>query len=98
MSTLNLYVGQDFLNSYENKEYCVYETQCWILDRAIKTKKPIVISINRKMFALIKLKNGYKYINNELKIELDKKYGWFPEKNKDKNWEIYFTFEILEEY
>jgi hypothetical protein len=31
-------------------------------------------------------------------MELDKKYEWFPEKNKEKNWEIYFTFEILEEY
>ena len=66
MSILNLYVGQDFLNSYKNKEYCVYGSQDWILDRAIKKNKPIVVSINRKRFALIKLINGYKYINNEL--------------------------------
>jgi hypothetical protein len=51
MAILNLYVGQDFLNSYKNKEYCVYESQCWLLDKAIKKNIPIVVSINRKMFA-----------------------------------------------
>jgi hypothetical protein len=98
MSKLNLYVGQDFLNSYANREYCVYEKQCWLLDNAIKKNIPIVVSINRKDFALIKLNNKYKYINNDLKMELDKKYEWFPEKNRERNWEIYFTFEVLEEY
>ena len=102
MSNLNLYVdlyvGQDFIHSYSNKEYMVYDTQRWILVKAINKNKPIIVSINRKKFALIQLNNNFRYIDNEFKKELDKKYAWVPEKNKTNNWEIYFTFDILEEY
>ena len=98
MSNLELFVGQDFINSYSNKEYMVYDTQGWILAKAFKKNKPIIVSINRKKFALIQLNNNFRYIDNEFKKELDKKYAWVPEKNKTNNWEIYFTFDILEEY
>ena len=98
MSILELFVGQDFINSYSNKEYMVYDTQRWILVKAINKNKPIIVSINRKKFALIQLNNNFRYIDNEFKKELDKKYAWVPEKNKTNNWEIYFTFDILEEY
>ena len=94
----NLYVGRDFQNSYRNKEYMVYDTQRWILAKALNENKPIIVSIKRKKIALIQLNNNFRYIDNEFKKELDKKHAWVPEKNKTNNWKIYFTFDILEEY
>ena len=99
---IEMYGGADFLHSLEDGNYCVYESQECIVKQAIIQNRPILISIRRKPRFLIRVTNYLKlnltnFMDNQCKKSMDKLYKWYPEgKNQDKNWNIYFTFELLQ--
>lgn len=104
LKPISLYAGEDFEFSLEDKKYSVYESQECIIKDAIEKKKLVLISIKRQPRYLIKIIqyskiNQNNFIEKEYKNLLDKTYQWYPEnKNKGKNWNIHFTFELLEKY
>jgi len=98
---LSMYVGEDIEFSINDRKYNIYETQEWIIKKAIEENRPVILSVKRQNRYLIKIINYSKmdtnnFIDKEYKLTLDKTYKWYPEKkNLGKNWNIHFTFELL---
>jgi len=93
-----VYVGNDIKNSLYNLEYSVYESQKYLIENAYKSESPLLLTINRIPCALVKIK-AYKMIEFKHKLFLDYKYKWYPQKKSiGKNWNVYFTYELLETY
>jgi len=99
---LSMYVGEDIDSSIDDGKYNVYESQEWIIKEAIQTNRPLLLTVKRQPRYLIKIINYSKmdrnnFIDKEYKLTLDKTYKWYPEKKGlGKNWNIHFTFKLLE--
>lgn len=98
---LSMYVGEDIEFSIDDGKYNVYESQEWIIKKAIEKNSHVILSVKREPRYLIKIINYSKmdthnFIDKEYKLTLDKTYKWFPEKKGlGKNWNIHFTFKLL---
>lgn len=99
-----MYVGKDIEYSIQDGEYMVYLTQEWALDKAMKNDGLLILTVNKIPCYKIRVKKYIKldskqYLDLEFKKMLDKLYKYYPpNKNMSKNWNMYFTFELLEKY
>ena len=98
----SMYVGKDIEHSIEDGEYISYPTQEWILDKAMKNDGLLILTVNRIPRYKIRVKKYIKldtkqYLDLEFKKILDKLYKYYPPNNNmSKNWNMYFTFDLLE--
>lgn len=99
-----MYVGRDIDHSINNGKYMVYKRQKFLLDKAMKNNGLLILTVMgvpRYKIRVIKIYelNTKKLEELEFKKFMDNLYKYYPpNKNMGKNWDIYFTFKLLEKY
>ena len=99
-----MYVGLDIDHSIMDGKYMVYKRQKWILDKAMNNNGLIILTVMGKPRYKIRVIKYWELdtkqiLELEFKKFLDNLYKYYPpKKSMGKNWDIYFTFDLLEKY